>query len=119
VAARSPAALDTFPEFQRLTETAMNNICRAALGVDTDFFYGPFLFRTDLETELAGVPPTVGWGWRPFLIHAAVRRGFRVVAVTGDYECSPGDRAEDAADRRHRIRQLVDNAAGLHAAMAV
>jgi hypothetical protein len=119
IAARSPAAFATFPETQRQTETFASFLCGQATGVPGDYFYGPFLFSTRLAPLIAGLPPTIGWGWRPYLFAAAARRQSRIVMIEGDYTCPEDQRTEDADDRTHRLRQLSQNIFGVSLALRV
>jgi len=117
LAARSASAFQTFPPFQRLAEAAANELCGSVVELDTDFFYGPFLLHRRLMAAVARAPQTLGWGWRPFVFAIAHRLGFPIATVVGDYRCPRGQRQEDDGDRRHRVRQLAENAAGLIAAL--
>ena len=117
VAGRSAEAFATFPAAQRQAETFANFLCADATGVRGDYFYGPFLFRTRLASLVAGLPRTIGWGWRPYLFAAAARRGYRTVVVEGDFRCPEDQRVETDTDRDHRLRQLGQNISGLSLAM--
>ena len=117
LAARSPAGFKTFPPFQQLAESSASELCRQLTGVKADFFYGPFLVTRELAGHVAHAPGTLGWGWRPFLFLAAHRLGYRLASVAGPYRCPEAQRIEDERDKRYRMRQLVDNASGLIAAL--
>jgi hypothetical protein len=113
LASRSREAFDTFPTVQRLSESAFNSLFDTLTGFTSDCLYGPFLVRAELVDEAVQLPPSVGWGWRPFLFARALRRGLAVSAVTGDFLCPVDQRDEDDGDRIHRLRQLTENLAGL------
>jgi len=113
LAARSADAFQTFPPFQRLAEDAANELCGGVVELNTDFFYGPFLLHRRLMAAVARAPRTLGWGWRPFVFATAHRLGLPIATVVGDYRCPRGQRQEDDRDRRHRVRQLAENVAGL------
>jgi hypothetical protein len=113
LAARSPDSFETFPPLQRYTESVINHLCAELIGIEGDYCYGPLLIRRELLSHVAALPPALGWGWRPSTCLAAHRRGWRVVLLTGDYECPPDQRHEDRAERAHRLRQLSENVLGL------
>jgi hypothetical protein len=119
IAARSPAAFATFPEAQRQAEAFASFLCGEATGVPGDYFYGPFLFSTRLARLIAGLPPAIGWGWRPYLFAAAARRQSRIVMIEGNYTCPEDQRTEDGDDRAHRRRQLSQNISGVSLALRV
>jgi hypothetical protein len=62
---------------------------------------------------LETLPDTIGWGWRPYAFNLAMRLGYRVGAVTGDFLCPPDQRHDTPAERLYRMRQLVQNIEGL------
>jgi hypothetical protein len=117
IAARSASAFKTFPPFQRLAETEVNELCGRVVELTTDYCYGPFLMHRRLTAAVARAPRTLGWGWRPFVFATAHRLGLPIAAVVGDYRCPPGQRQEHDGERQHRVRQLGENAAGLIAAL--
>ena len=47
------------------------------------------------------------------MFRAASREGLSVLHAVGGYACPPGQRCEDEAERRHRMRQLSENILGL------
>jgi hypothetical protein len=118
LAARSAASFATFPAFQRRTETAFNDVASEIVGVRTDYLYGPFLMHRSLAAHVERASPDLGWGWRPFIFATARRLGLRVEALEGDYRCPPDQTHETDEDRRHRLRQLGENAQGLAQALA-
>jgi hypothetical protein len=113
LAGRSAAAFATFPPMQRYTERVFNELCGDVTGTPGDYCYGPFLMRRGLVDHVLRLEPAVGWGWRPSTFLAAHRRGSGLVHLVGEFTCAPDQRAEDDADRRHRIRQLSQNLSGL------
>lgn len=113
VAARSSAAFMTFPATQRFTEDVLNRLCGDLTGVYTDYSYGPFVLEPCLVDYLDTLPDDTGWGWRPFIFALAGRLGLPVASIVGDFVCPELDRAETAADRTHRMRQLAQNVTGL------
>jgi hypothetical protein len=111
LAARSSNALTTFPAFQQRTERTFNELCAEIVGERADYLYGPFIVKAALVGELAVLDPAVGWGWRPFLFAVARRRGYRIAAVTGDFDCPTEQRGHE--ERVHRMKQLSQNVDGL------
>jgi hypothetical protein len=91
----------------------INHLCGDLIGSVGDYSYGPFLMNRALLTHVTNVGPAAGWGWRHFAFLTAHRVGLRVVHVTDDYACPPDQRAEEDADRAHRMRQLSQNILGL------
>jgi hypothetical protein len=113
IAARSTRSFRTYPPMQRYTEAVINRLCGNTLGCRGDFSYGPFLLPRALVRDLLPLPPHLGWGWRHYAFHRAVRRGLRVRHLTGEYPCPLDQRVEDASERAHRLRQLSQNIQGL------
>ena len=113
LASRSRRSFKTYPSMQRYTEGVINGLCGEMLGCPGDYSYGPFLMTRTLVPELLQVRRELGWGWRHFAFRAAHRAGLPVDHVTGDYPCPPDQRAEDDAERVHRLRQLSENILGL------
>ena len=113
LAARSADSFRTFPAMQQYTETVINHLCGDAIGTRGDYSYGPFLMNRALLPSVAQVDARVGWGWRHFIFRTAHRRGYRVEHIEGDFYCAPEQRTEDELERRHRVRQLSQNLAGL------
>ena len=112
LAARSDASFATYPPMQRYTEGVANHLCGEMLGTIGDYLYGPFLMSRELSPVVASLDRELGWGWRPSLFVAARKRGLDVRHAIGDYPCPPGQRVEDDAERRHRMRQLSQNILG-------
>lgn len=113
LAARSPKGLSTFPAFQQMTETSINNCCSEVIDKVIDYCYGPFLFHSKLVPYLDALPDNCGWGWRPFLFAMAHRLGLSVDAFGGDFTCPPDQQADDASERIYRMKQLAQNIEGL------
>jgi len=113
LAARTATAFQTFPPMQRYAEGVANTLCRHFCGRDGDYSYGPFLLARPLMNVVEMVHPALGWGWRPFVFRRAHETGRRVVHVDGAHECPLDQRAENADDRKHRLRQLQQNIDGL------
>jgi hypothetical protein len=111
--ARSDRGFASFPAFQQMTETTINGCCREVVGEAADYVYGPFLLNRAVVPHLETLPDTIGWGWRPYAFHLARRLGYRIGAVTGDFECPADQRHDTPAERLYRMRQLVQNIEGL------
>ena len=119
LAARSKAGFASFPRFQQLTENAINQCCEEVVGEDTDYCYGPFLFRAGLFSSLHFLPETCGWGWRPALFALAKKKGLKVESWTGDFFCPPDQQVADSSENIYRMRQLTQNIEGLVLAATV
>ena len=113
LASRTPQALSTFPPFQQMTETTINNCCAEITGNVTDYCYGPFLFSSRLLSCLDALPENCGWGWRPFLFVMAHRLGMEIDLFQGDFVCPPDQREDDATERIYRMKQLSQNIDGI------
>lgn len=117
VCARSPESFETYPASQRHLEAGFNRLCATLTGTESDYLYGPFVMPTDLIPLLDDLPPSVGWGWRPYVFVRASRMRRPVTCITGDFPC-PADQREDSAEERaHRLAQLAQNLRGLEAAI--
>lgn len=119
LASRSADGLSSFPPFQQMTETTINNCCREVIGKKLDYCYGPFLFNAKLNSHLALLPENCGWGWRPFAFAMAHRLGFSVEAFEAGLKCPPGQQRDDEKERRYRMKQLTQNIEGLLLATSV
>lgn len=119
LASRSAAGFASFPPFQQVTETTINQCCREVLGIEADYCYGPFLFHHRLIAHLDRLPESCGWGWRPFLFAMAHRLGFSVDAFVADFACPPDQREEDGKEKIYRMKQLTQNIEGLVQATAI
>ena len=113
LASRSRPSFETFPPFQRRTESAFNTVASEVIGLEADYLYGPFLMERSVAAHVEAVPAEVGWGWRPFIFATTRRLGRRVRAIEADHVCPPDQICEDDRDRLHRLRQLRQNIDGL------
>jgi len=119
LASRSANAFSTFPLFQQMTETAINNCCKEITGKEMDYCYGPFLFNAQLIPYLNVLDENCGWGWRPFLFATVHRLGLKMESYVGDFNCPQGQREDDATERIYRMKQLTQNINGLTQATAI
>jgi hypothetical protein len=113
LASRSDTGFATFPSFQRMTETTINNCCEEITGKAFDYTYGPFLLNRQLVPYLNLIQEDIGWGWRPFAFGLAHRLGLRVESFAGNFTCPPDQRQDDSKERIYRMRQLTQNIQGL------
>jgi hypothetical protein len=113
LASRSAKAFATFPAFQQMTETTINNCCAELIGEYVDYTYGPFLIRREIIPHLQQLPDEIGWGWRPFAFNIAKRLGYSVTSVEGDFFCPQDQREDPASERIYRMKQLQQNIEGL------
>lgn len=113
LASRSAASFASFPVFQQMTETTINQCCAEVLGCFRDYTYGPFLLSRQLVPYLDLVEEDIGWGWRPYLFGLAHRLGLPVEAREGDFHCPEGQQQDNAKERLYRMRQLSQNLQGL------
>jgi hypothetical protein len=113
MASRSDESFQTYPPTQRYTEGVINKLCGDLVGCAGDYSYGPFLMTRELLPHVADLDARLGWGWRHFTFAMAHRLVLRVLHVTDDYICPVEQRAEDEAERQHRLRQLSQNLLGL------
>ena len=119
LASRSANGFATFPSFQQMTETAINNCCKEIIGKDIDYCYGPFLFNKRLIGYLDALDDNCGWGWRPFVFAIAQRMGLRVESFEGDFNCPADQREDNKGERIYRMKQLTQNINGLVKATAI
>ncbi|MBO9682152.1 MAG: hypothetical protein J7502_05695 [Flavisolibacter sp.] len=113
LASRSAKGFSSFPSFQQMTETTINNCCKEIIGKEMDYCYGPFLFNSNLVPYLKVLDDTIGWGWRPFLFAIAHRLGFSVTNFEGDFTCPPDQQEDDESERIYRMKQLTQNINGV------
>lgn len=113
LASRSEAAFKSFPSFQQMTETTINNCCAEVIGKKYEFTYGPFLLNKRLIQYLNLVQEDIGWGWRPYIFSIANKLGFTVETVVGDFFCPPLQHEDTPSERVYRIKQLHQNIQGL------
>lgn len=119
LASRSTKGFSSFPAFQQMTETAINNCCKEIVGKEMDYCYGPFLFSSNLVPYLKLLKDNIGWGWRPFVFAVAHRLGFLVKNYEGGFTCPPDQQNDDEAERIYRMKQLTQNINGLVQAAAI
>ncbi|RYZ30461.1 MAG: hypothetical protein EOO10_02745 [Chitinophagaceae bacterium] len=112
-ASRSAKGFSTFPAFQQMTETTINNCCKELIERDHDYTYGPFLLNSILVPYLHEVKEDIGWGWRPYLFTVAHRLRLKVDALIDDFICPPDQREDDQKERIYRMRQLEQNIRGI------
>jgi hypothetical protein len=113
LASRSAKGFATFPAFQQMTETTINNCCADVIKKDVDFTYGPFLLNRKLIPFLNAVKEDVGWGWRPYTFVMAHRSGLEITASVDDFTCPTDQRDDDAKERIYRMKQLEQNIRGI------
>jgi hypothetical protein len=113
MASRSAAAFSTFPAFQQMTETAINNCCAEVVGKNLEYTYGPFLLNRQLVPYLALVKEDISWGWRPYVFGTAKRLGYQVESYVGNFYCPVSQREDRATERIYRMRQLSQNMQGI------
>ena len=113
LASRSSAGFSTFPGFQQMTETTINNCCAQVIGEPFEYTYGPFLLNTRLVPYLTLVEKDIGWGWRPYVFGIAKRLGYKVESYAGDFLCPSQQREDTGSERIYRMRQLQQNIDGI------
>jgi hypothetical protein len=113
IASRSASGFGTYPSFQQMTETTINNCCREVIEKEMDYCYGPFLFNSRLIPFLERLDDSIGWGWRPFLFATAKRLGYEIKSFEGDFNCPQNQREDDSTERIYRMKQLTQNINGL------
>lgn len=113
LASRSKKGFETFPVFQQMTETTINNCCAEIIGYKTDYVYGPFLLHRSVVPCLQELPSNIGWGWRPYAFNITKRSGLKVESIEGEFACPADQREENAAERIYRIKQMNQNLEGL------
>lgn len=109
IAVRSLPGFHSYPSFQQMTETTINNCCTEVTGVDTDYTYGPFVMNSKIVPYLQELKEHIGWGWRPYVFVIASRLKYKVEAFVGEYFCPVDQRDDDAAERVYRMKQLYEN----------
>jgi hypothetical protein len=113
LASRSTNAFSTFPSFQQMTETTINNSCKEIIGKSFDYTYGPFVLNRNLIPHLKNFNPDLGWGWRPYAFIIAKRLGYNIDAYKGDFLCPEDQRNDTPKERIYRMRQLAQNIDGI------
>jgi hypothetical protein len=110
---RSAKAFSSFPSFQQMTETAINNCSAEVMGQEGDYTFGPFVVDANIFNHLHQLPADIGWGWRPFAFNLAKRLGYATHFIEGDFFC-PADQPPDSpGERIYRMKQLQQNIQGL------
>lgn len=112
-ASRTVNAFATFPRFQQMTETTINNCISEIIGTNADYTYGPFILNSKLLPYLAALKDDIGWGWRPYATCICKALGLRVENVAGEFYCPPNQRQDTAEERIYRIKQLNQNIQGI------
>jgi hypothetical protein len=112
-ASRSKKGFATFPAFQQMTETTINNCCSEIIGNRVDYTYGPFILNRKLAPYLELIQEDIGWGWRPFVFNIAKRLGYTIKAFEDDFSCPPSQQQDNAKERIYRMKQLSQNINGL------
>lgn len=113
LASRADAGFASYPLFQQMTETTINNCCAELTGQPLDYTYGPFLFSRQLVPYLEKVTQDIGWGWRPYVFGIAHRLGLTLAELRGEYHCPPSQQQDSSAERLYRMRQLEQNIRGI------
>jgi hypothetical protein len=113
LASRSAEAFSTFPAFQQMSETTINNCCFEVTGKQLDYIYGPFVLNSKLVPYLQDLPQAIDWGWRPYVFNIAKRLNYSISSFTGDFYCPPAQRKDDHTERLYRMKQLHQNIEGL------
>jgi len=119
MASRSVKSFATFPPFQQMTETTINNCVAEVIGPKVDYTYGPFLMNKKLVPYLQQIEKDTSWGWRPYAFVVAKKLGLEVAFFEGDFDCPPAQQKDTEKDRLYRIQQLSQNIEGLLAATKI
>lgn len=113
LASRSEKGFNSYPAFQRSTETAINNCCGEVTGAALDFTYGPFIMQRSLVPFLELAKEDLGWGWRTYIFGIPKRLGLTVSEYRGEFLCPPEQREDTAAERVYRMKQLEQSVRGI------
>ena len=113
LASRSKKAFETFPAFQQMTETTINNCCKEVTDKELDFTYGPFLLNSKLVAQMQELPANIGWGWRPYAFCISSIQGYNIDHFLGDFFCPADQQTDDAQGRIYRMKQLAQNIEGI------
>jgi hypothetical protein len=119
LASRTAKGFATFPSFQRMSETTINNCCAETTGCAYDFTYGPFIFNSNLLAHIHHLPADIGWGWRPYMFGLAARLALSIDQYEDEFVCPPDQRNDSAGERIYRMKQLEQNIRGIILASAV
>jgi len=109
IAVRPTAGFESYPAFQQMTETTINNCCSEVTGKHTDYTYGPFIMNRILVPYLDQLKDDTGWGWRPYVFVIASRLKYTVETFEGEYFCPVEQREDNNAERIYRMKQLSEN----------
>lgn len=112
LASRSEAGFASYPAFQHMSETCINNCCRELIGEALDYTYGPFLLHRSLVPYLDIAEPGCAWGWRPYVFGMAHRLGMKVKEYKAEYFCPPEQRQDTPEERIYRMKQMVQSVNG-------
>ena len=110
---RSAKGFATFPPFQQMTETTINNCCEEVIKLRADYTYGPFLINSKIIPYLNALDNNIGWGWRPYAFCTANSLGLKVESFMEDAFCPPDQRLDNATERIYRMQQLTQNIQGI------
>ena len=113
LASRSKESFSTFPGFQQMTETTINNCCAEIIGKSIDYCYGPFFMDRSFVPYLNHLPQEFGWGWRPYTFGIARRLGIHIESFVGDFSCPVNQQQDNLKERIYRMKQLSQNIEGL------
>ncbi len=113
IAVRSLPGFISYPKFQQMTETTINNCCAEVTGNNIDYTYGPFLMNRALIPYLEGLKTSIGWGWRLYTFVIASRLNYNIEGFEGDYYCPVEQREDDASERIYRMKQLGESIEGI------
>jgi len=113
LAARSQTGFATFPAFQQMTETSINNCCKEIIGKQADYTYGPFILNRSLISYLLTIAEDIGWGWRSLSFGIAHRLGFTIQAIEKYFKCPEEQRNDNPEERVYRIKQLQQHLQGI------
>ena len=119
LACRTASAFSSFPRFQQMSETTINNCCGEVTGINEDYTYGPFLLNSAITVYLKDVKEDIGWGWRPYVFTIAHRLGYTLKSYYGDFLCPPEQQQDTAEERLYRMKQLEQNIYGIRLSATV
>lgn len=110
---RSAKGFASFPAFQQMTETTINNCCAEVIGEMNDYTYGPFLMTRKLIPYLNLINDDIGWGWRPYIFSIAKRLNLKVNSFAEEFYCPAEQQQPPSSENIYRIKQLQQNLQGL------
>ncbi|MGV3773735.1 MAG: hypothetical protein ACO1QB_12595 [Verrucomicrobiales bacterium] len=111
---RNSENFSTFPATQQYAERVINELAFDLMGVRGDYTYGPFVFPSHCISELDGILPEHGWGWRFFFFARLAKRGMGIYFKESGAPCPPTQRNENSLPERiYRMKQLKQNIDGL------